>query len=102
MVHLLARLTLFPYTTLFRSVTGPPQLSVAVTALSLAAGTRLAHCTVASGAHCVITGAVVSLTVMVWTDRQSTRLNSSHTVISYTVYCLAKLTGTITSASCVT
>ena len=25
-----------------------------------------------------------------WTDRKSTRLNSSHTVISYAVFCLKK------------
>src|ERR1043165_2123419 len=49
-------------------ITGvPPQLSVAITAAVLAAGTALAHWTVTSAGMLVITGGLVSLTVMVWT-----------------------------------
>src|SRR5438874_13481375 len=48
------------------TVTVPPQLSVASTAASLAASTCAAPWTVLSGAHWVITGEVVSLTVIVW------------------------------------
>src|SRR5215204_382597 len=57
------RSTLFPYTTLFRSITphDVPQTC----------------CTDLSRAWNVI-------------DRKSTRLNSSHTVISYAVFCLKK------------
>jgi len=42
------------------------QLSVAMTAASLGAARRLAHLTVRSGGMLVMTGAVSSLTVMVW------------------------------------
>src|SRR5260221_10720920 len=85
------RSTLFPYTTLFRS-----------------AETFMAGKTpvVADGAH-HIRGAPVRLfrfnvfqpdatscaqdVASGWkTDRKSTRLNSSHTVISYAVFCLKK------------
>src|SRR5260221_2093642 len=70
------RSTLFPYTTLFRSYeTGaqPPlgALHDSVTVLPL---TLLVRPPGAPGA-----------------DRKSTRLNSSHTVISYAVFCLKKI-----------
>src|SRR5256885_12209607 len=67
------RSTLFPYTTLFRSV-------VHLIALGLI-------------------GSIVGLVLLpahIWTtkwqqeDRKSTRLNSSHLVISYAVFCLKK------------
>src|SRR5260221_6706909 len=58
------RSTLFPYTTLFRSVEG----RLSVMALTWPP----------------------SASVMAWPDRKSTRLNSSHTVISYAVFCLKK------------
>src|SRR5256885_8228872 len=69
------RSTLFPYTTLFRSREQPLDLTlearkvlfrreVGIAAVRLRAGERL--------------------------DRKSTRLNSSHLVISYAVFCLKK------------
>src|SRR2546430_13693712 len=70
------RSTLFPYTTLFRS--HPHQPGHAVSA-------RLRHCVAdvgiprRSGAR----------------DRKSTRLNSSHSQISYAVFCLKKKNKTI-------
>src|SRR5204863_9971541 len=66
------RSTLFPYTTLFRSVPGGPLLEGA-TLLRLV-GERLRP--VAVGAEQL--------------DRKSTRLNSSHVEISYAVFCLKK------------
>src|SRR5256885_11199334 len=63
------RSTLFPYTTLFRSVNA--LFNVGLTA----APTRFS--TVQQLQH---------------TDRKSTRLNSSHLVISYAVFCLKKKT----------
>src|SRR5256885_10025474 len=66
------RSTLFPYTTLFRSVRGVE-------------GQRQVD-GAACGGH-VGTEALVVLHV---TDRKSTRLNSSHLVISYAVFCLKK------------
>src|SRR5256885_12859855 len=72
------RSTLFPYTTLFRSrhctCRDDP---VAVTACGSLDGPARGGIRVVSGE-----GAV--------TDRKSTRLNSSHLVISYAVFCLKK------------
>src|SRR5256885_9730198 len=62
------RSTLFPYTTLFRSVWELP----AVTSFT-------------DDSPGTVTGAGLSKT-----DRKSTRLNSSHLVISYAVFCLKK------------
>src|SRR2546426_3676247 len=62
------RSTLFPYTTLFRS--RPP------------AASRCSAASTAAGGCCFFT----SLRL----DRKSTRLNSSHLVISYAVFCLKK------------
>src|SRR5438132_3204214 len=65
------RSTLFPYTTLFRSVMTAGDESLAVQQRG-AVGMR------------VDDGAALLK------DRKSTRLNSSHTVISYAVFCLKK------------
>src|SRR2546430_16211720 len=60
------RSTLFPYTTLFRSVKPPAN----------------APCPRQKSCH---------LPIADWiTDRKSTRLNSSHSQISYAVFCLKK------------
>src|SRR5436190_8996819 len=70
------RSTLFPYTTLFRSRIaqhGPVQGRAA---LHLAAERVSVHLQRRSG--------------YLHVDRKSTRLNSSHTVISYAVFCLKK------------
>src|SRR2546426_6130128 len=90
------RSTLFPYTTLFRSVyprkifrdhraARRPSPAAAQRELRLArrvserdCGAR--HCWRASG---IATGGLLR-------DRKSTRLNSSHLVISYAVFCLKK------------
>src|SRR6266850_7260689 len=61
------RSTLFPYTTLFRSLDHD-----------------LGPCTLAKKAPQAIQPVVVTR------DRKSTRLNSSHLVISYAVFCLKK------------
>src|SRR5438034_9520077 len=63
--------TLFPYTTLFRS----PSLL----ALVAGDGAAVAHAMEAALRTAGVEG-----------DRKSTRLNSSHTVISYAVFCLKK------------
>src|SRR5688572_31931012 len=65
------RSTLFPYTTLFRSVASTKaRPAVALTILTTSAAAASAHC----GER----------------DRKSTRLNSSHSQISYAVFCLKK------------
>src|SRR5438132_10584153 len=66
------RSTLFPYTTLFRS-SSPPILSIRCRTARDRSSSRI-RAPRAGGAG----------------DRKSTRLNSSHTVISYAVFCLKK------------
>src|SRR2546426_5833724 len=67
------RSTLFPYTTLFRSV---------LIAFTMVASSRSTECPKAFLSKNSFTlGA---------RDRKSTRLNSSHLVISYAVFCLKK------------
>src|SRR5438270_5933108 len=61
---------LFPYTTLFRSVTASPSVN-----------------------QCGTWNRVCSRLKMCTRDRKSTRLNSSHSQISYAVFCLKKKTG---------
>src|SRR2546430_8581286 len=72
------RSTLFPYTTLFRSASGGDASMLAhVVGLLLRNGievTRLKQAATSSVAQ----------------DRKSTRLNSSHSQISYAVFCLKK------------
>src|SRR5256886_3274819 len=60
------RSTLFPYTTLFRSTKVP------------------------SAAGCAESRFAVTSTNATMRDRKSTRLNSSHSQISYAVFCLKK------------
>src|SRR2546427_6720934 len=71
------RSTLFPYTTLFRSHASVPIYSGG---LGVLAGD---HCKTASDLGVPLLG--VGLL-----DRKSTRLNSSHSQISYAVFCLKK------------
>src|SRR5256885_8802977 len=72
------RSTLFPYTTLFRSV-----LEGAI----LAGIGGVIGCLLALPMHGYSTG---MMSFDTWGDRKSTRLNSSHLVISYAVFCLKK------------
>src|SRR5256885_3471437 len=64
------RSTLFPYTTLFRSL------------FSAGCSTNPSSAQIGTGVGAVAGGVVG--------DRKSTRLNSSHLVISYAVFCLKK------------
>src|SRR5256885_6470162 len=78
------RSTLFPYTTLFRSRDAAPEGP---------AGARAAHshqCAHQEGAAARDRGQEEAPTEKVNGDRKSTRLNSSHLVISYAVFCLKK------------
>src|SRR5438034_2585432 len=67
------RSTLFPYTTLFRSL---DRLLPAETIQPVSIHTAMRYSVFAGGKR--------------MRDRKSTRLNSSHTVISYAVFCLKK------------
>src|SRR2546430_11100857 len=87
------RSTLFPYTTLFRSLFSPPP----PTRLALAVG-----------------GIIFGWLFVGWAawgdahregdkqDRKSTRLNSSHSQISYAVFCLKKKTNSASPCMCCT
>src|SRR5258708_20888823 len=72
------RSTLFPYTTLFRSVNA--QTRASVPAQPRTAGR------VFGGQFTTVFGKSIRLR----RDRKSTRLNSSHQIISYAVFCLKK------------
>src|SRR5947208_8873432 len=64
------RSTLFPYTTLFRSLSLSGEIFPTLN--------REIRATLHEGRH------------EAWQDRKSTRLNSSHQIISYAVFCLKK------------
>src|SRR5260221_8532253 len=70
------RSTLFPYTTLFRSYVRVRAQRLRRGDPPRAAELYAVFCVIAKFPHMV--------------DRKSTRLNSSHTVISYAVFCLKK------------
>src|SRR5256885_5357793 len=82
------RSTLFPYTTLFRSLPGEDQLAGAWHLRGLDEQDVAAHRRPGeAGRHARDGGA---LRDFAGADRKSTRLNSSHLVISYAVFCLKK------------
>src|SRR2546426_8104360 len=72
------RSTLFPYTTLFRSQAAPPEASRVASGRPLAVFSTASLTSVPAGGR------------PSRRDRKSTRLNSSHLVISYAVFCLKK------------
>src|SRR5256885_12000257 len=89
------RSTLFPYTTLFRSSgegdsAGRDEVNskqgVATSLGPRKVGPEIGTTLVLSGVGCCVAGTDWD----VEEDRKSTRLNSSHLVISYAVFCLKK------------
>src|SRR3712207_9204426 len=72
------RSTLFPYTTLFRSIK-----KTALAAIGL--GVAIIGAVATAGGSLIVAGAAAG-----GGDRKSTRLNSSHANISYAVFCLKK------------
>src|SRR3712207_8955860 len=88
------RSTLFPYTTLFRSVTTINKRGV----LSQASALNIGHCNdhranVKDDPAAIGPGRYFSRLRLLLVDRKSTRLNSSHANISYAVFCLKKKNG---------
>src|SRR5688572_32523726 len=94
------RSTLFPYTTLFRSAAGqgvamlidqhmssPDAIWVDFFERPAATTSTLAAIALRTGAPVV---PVFALPIEGGRDRKSTRLNSSHSQISYAVFCLKK------------
>src|SRR5256885_3833777 len=94
------RSTLFPYTTLFRSpveVTDYPPIRLEIYLASSASGEESPKGVAVYAAGSLLAEnfrelAGLDLDHGPWTDedRKSTRLNSSHLVISYAVFCLKK------------
>src|SRR5258708_11932374 len=95
------RSTLFPYTTLFRSSRGLRRHRGSPTSDRGYRKLRILqpahHCAVsaASGGR-LFPGTAAG---HIRSDRKSTRLNSSHQIISYAVFCLKKKKNTTTSSS---
>src|SRR2546428_9850070 len=78
------RSTLFPYTTLFRSLTSLLGLSIIKAALIIAYFMHLKF------ERLSLFLTLFPMLVHEIRDRKSTRLNSSHDQISYAVFCLKK------------
>src|SRR5258708_30402355 len=89
------RSTLFPYTTLFRSEDARKALPNAIVAMGtsnestlMVVGQEQTKDSLDVSANGVETSR--ESLVCSWPDRKSTRLNSSHQIISYAVFCLKK------------
>src|SRR3989442_8828782 len=96
------RSTLFPYTTLFRSIERAMQYGYS-TSHGVGAGLPGAKRLMDEFDLESTPGRGTTVTMTKWRDRKSTRLNSSHVRISYAVFCLKKknitfvtLTGLVT------
>src|SRR2546429_4144870 len=83
------RSTLFPYTTLFRSICGTRGIPGTVAPFRAWRGSRDL---VAQSPK--FHAPAFALRIVLCRDRKSTRLNSSHGYISYAVFCLKKKTNT--------
>src|SRR2546430_3683484 len=88
------RSTLFPYTTLFRS--GRPRSRFFIRYMRVSGGAIDGGIIVGASAGCALGSVITSLLtrdsnrLSDEVDRKSTRLNSSHSQISYAVFCLKK------------
>src|SRR5258708_31445272 len=93
------RSTLFPYTTLFRSQLRPLTTGAALDNVESSAS-DIVISVKSSGLRSTLTDVRVTTqsfdgqqgVFQVEIDRKSTRLNSSHQIISYAVFCLKKKT----------
>src|SRR5688572_32095922 len=91
------RSTLFPYTTLFRSgsahlgLTNPDDMANSgIEIIAQPPGKRVNNLAMLSGGERALTALALLLSLLEAQDRKSTRLNSSHSQISYAVFCLKK------------
>src|SRR5207244_12120819 len=80
------RSTLFPYTTLFRSRLSMQLMASSRVPLSSSRGWTRHRL---EPQVCLVAGGCATMRVN-GSDRKSTRLNSSHQIISYAVFCLKK------------
>src|SRR3712207_7489746 len=76
------RSTLFPYTTLFRSIPNDRLLQICDNRATMSQAFREADSVLRQG--------IRGISELITRDRKSTRLNSSHANISYAVFCLKK------------
>src|SRR2546427_3095787 len=83
------RSTLFPYTTLFRSIVKNGIILLDFTRLKMRAGGVPLEVAIREAAR-VRLRPILMTTLCTLLDRKSTRLNSSHSQISYAVFCLKK------------
>src|SRR5258708_31173778 len=84
------RSTLFPYTTLFRSLI-EESMTTRKTLEMLGFVDR-------ADPYAALAQALFQHPAQRWRDRKSTRLNSSHQIISYAVFCLKKKKKNVESA----
>src|SRR5947207_8706601 len=87
------RSTLFPYTTLFRSLylnENQPEKAVPYLSQSIAISPNVSKAHEELGKAYSLLHRLSEAQAELEKDRKSTRLNSSHTVISYAVFCLKK------------
>src|SRR5256885_10467699 len=94
------RSTLFPYTTLFRSLRAPralPHLACGRRLFARSLGVALRFLEALACALQLFLGETHTL---LGEDRKSTRLNSSHLVISYAVFCLKKKNTYMCTSEC--
>src|SRR5256886_13597023 len=94
------RSTLFPYTTLFRSRTFAPAVAGALRDGKIDEAIKVAERNKKSHLAKVVTAGLMEFRAhqesgeipgeTIEADRKSTRLNSSHSQISYAVFCLKK------------
>src|SRR2546429_4568094 len=87
------RSTLFPYTTLFRSIAATGQEKVKKGFEPMVAGFRQVPFNDLDAMRAALTPQTAAILVEAIQDRKSTRLNSSHGYISYAVFCLKKKKG---------
>src|SRR5688572_31580178 len=80
------RSTLFPYTTLFRSLHRPRPRALSLPPLRLRPRVDRGRTAARRAVHEAAAGDLP----LPGADRKSTRLNSSHSQISYAVFCLKK------------
>src|SRR5688572_31560530 len=86
------RSTLFPYTTLFRSLRASRHDTPGRDqAFGSTRGSQAGHCRLARARETALPqSSAVARDLRALEDRKSTRLNSSHSQISYAVFCLKK------------
>src|SRR5437870_10942210 len=94
MLRRLSTSTLFPYTTLFRSIVNGVRVGQDPVTRATVPAQAIGAFVPGTGdpANWVVTNADVYAGKYPQGDRKSTRLNSSHVAISYAVFCLKKKT----------